>query len=115
MEFAVIIDDKIEFCSSEKDYAKFEIAIFADMLIKELGEQGQWKLHKIVFRDIQTDNDLKLLSCVKRPMIICLLGELKLGSTHGYHLLQKIQEQITKKFSVKNLKENLEEKRKEFE
>src|SRR6056297_217123 len=100
MDFAVIINDNIEFCSNKKHYAKFEIAIFADMLIKELGEEGNWKLHKILFHDIEEDKDLKLLTFVERPVIICLLGELKFGSAHGYELLGKIINQIKEKFSI---------------
>ena len=83
LHFAIIIDDQIRFLSQPDFYAQFEMAIFANLLIRQIAEDRPWSLHQICFQKISDLQPSRLL--VKRylctesskDILFCIIGQIK--------------------------------------
>jgi hypothetical protein len=107
LDFAVIINNEIKFCSRDSEYQKFEIAIFSNILINQIAEKRDWSLHKLIMHPANQYEKLNLLIhrqfIENTEILICLLGELKFGSAYGYQLLENFCQQISTEYSNSNL------------
>ena len=114
MDFAVIINSKIRYCSKEIQYAKFEIAIFADMLISQISQGQPWNLHKIHFK---SEDGKDLILCIRREnswdgeneLITCLLIESKNDTAYEYQILEKFAKNISIEYPITDIHESLDD------
>lgn len=112
-DLAVILNDKIIFCSREIQYPKFELVIFANVLIKQLAENRAWALHKLIFKSMWADDLEKLL--IRRfisedhsqEVLICILGELKKGSANAYKMIDTFYNKIAEEFPIDKIQERV--------
>jgi hypothetical protein len=76
-ESAIIRNDEIIFCSKEKDYPKFELAIFTSIFVKRLATAGPWIVHSLTLhsKEDESNERIFLLPQMQRDceFIFCLL------------------------------------------
>jgi hypothetical protein len=114
-DFAIILNDKIIYCSRESQYSKFELSIFSKILIRQLADSRPWMLHKLIIKPIFSEWPEKLLIRTyisedkKTEMDICILSELKEGSAHAYTLIDKFYQNIQIQYPINTIEVKIKE------
>jgi hypothetical protein len=116
LEFALIVDNSILYCSNPNAYPKFEIICIINQLIKNIADARPWALHKVLVQPTASFCGEKILirkflsQNQATEMILCLVGEFNQGADFGYELIDGIFQNLNDQFCIDHIKENFVEK-----
>ncbi|MFX1389337.1 MAG: hypothetical protein ACFE9Z_04645 [Promethearchaeota archaeon] len=98
--FAIILEDKILYCSNEKKYNAFEIVLFVEKL---LISEKSWRLKKICLKDKKFGRERIIvehfLTKAGQNLFFCSIGKYSVGSTYAFDMLKDFSRQVNIQYS----------------
>lgn len=98
--FAIILEDKILFCSDEKKYNAFEIVLFVEKL---LISEKSWRLKKICLKNKKFGRERiiveHLLTKAGQNVFFCSIGNYSVGSKHAFEMLKEFSKQVSVQYN----------------
>jgi hypothetical protein len=98
--FAIILENKILYCSDEKKYNSFEIVLFVEKL---LISEKTWRLKKICLKNRKFGRERIIvehfLTKAGQNLFFCSIGKFSVGSTQAFEMLIEFSKQVSVQYN----------------
>ena len=116
LDFALILDNSILYCSNPNANPKFDIICLINQLIKSLADNQPWNIHKVILQPTATLTSEKIIirkfwsQNGSTEMLICIIGEFAKGADFGYDVIDGIYRNLNEQFCIDTINQNLKDK-----
>lgn len=96
--FAIILEDKVLYCSNDNIYSSFEIILFIEKLISSINPSGNWRLNNIYLKGYRMTAERLLIrhdiTEDGKNLFFCFSGDFSVGSKIAPNVLREFCEKV---------------------
>ena len=112
--FAIILDDKVLYCSNESSYTSFEIILFVEKLISSINPKRTWLLHSLFLKGYRMGRERILIKHIYTPeeqnLFYCVGGDFQANSPAAEEMLEDFEKKVKEYYANIDLLKDASEK-----
>ncbi|MHA1146735.1 MAG: hypothetical protein ACTSR8_00655 [Promethearchaeota archaeon] len=109
--YAIILEEKILYCSNESKYTSFEIVVFVEKLIASLNPKHTWLLNSIYLKGYGMGKERILIKHIytenNENLFFCIAGDFQANSPTAFQMLEEFYIKINEYYkNTRHLKQS---------